>query len=80
MNLELTSFLLEKYPMYVGKQPELKKYRSRENFTRSAKAGKQCQGTVANEHFQCVQTDQQLARNGKRVYGNLFTRRITREI
>ena len=80
MNLELTSFLLEKYPMYVGKEPELKKYRSRENFTRSANAGKQCQGTVANEHFQCVQTDQQLARNGKRVYGNLFTRRITREI
>ena len=40
MSLELTSFLLEKYPMYVGRQPEFKKYRSRKNFTRSAKAGK----------------------------------------
>ena len=69
MNLQLTRFLLEKYPMYVGKQPELKKYRSRENFTRSTKAGKQCQGTVANEHFKCVQTDQQLPEMGKEYMG-----------
>lgn len=41
MSLELTRFFLEKYPMYVGRQPELKKYRSKQNFTRSAKAGKQ---------------------------------------